>query len=248
MIAGVWPSTVAAQVVCAVPARQQLNIGAGGTQSLTRGQIVAALNTFSLSLYGPGGTLITNFTLNSLPVGWVLRDGGASPFSTWTVQIPTTVYAGAGGGAGVYTVTIVYSSGAEYQSNTVAFLWGGWVDTMMTNISTAATQATTAATAAGTASTQATTAATQATTAATQATTAAAQSTAAAASAATAATEAETARKLLTNRVEVNSATNPTALTIYDDDGTTPLFTRTIGNGDGSAVSPVQVLRLGACV
>ena len=234
MIAGVWPSTVAAQVVCAVPARQQLNIGAGGTQSLTRGQIVAALNTFSLSLYGPAGTLITNFTLNSLPVGWVLRDGGASPFSTWTVQIPTTVYAGAGGGAGVYTVTIVYASGAEYQSNTVAFLWGGWVDTMMTNISTAATQATTAATAAGNAETAADGAETQAT--------------AAAASAATAATEAETARKLLTNRIEVNSATNPTALTIYDDDGTTPLFTRTIGNGDGSAVSPVQVLRLGACV
>ena len=234
MIAGVWPSTVAAQVVCAVPARQQVNIGAGGIQSLTRGQIVAALNTFSLSLYGPGGTLITNFTLNSLPVGWVLQDGGASPFSTWTVQIPTTVYAGAGGGAGVYTVTIVYSSGAEYQSNTVAFLWGGWVDTMMTNISTAATQATTAATAAGNAETAADGAETQAT--------------AAAASAATAATEAETARKLLSNRVEVNSATNPTALTIYDDDGTTPLFTRTIGNGDGSAVSPVQVLRLGACV
>lgn len=234
MIAGVWPSTVAAQVVCAVPARQQINIGAGGTQSLTRGQIVAALNAFSLSLYGPAGTLITNFTLNSMPVGWVRRDGGASPFSTWTVQIPTTVYAGAGGGAGVYTVTIVYSSGAEYQSNTVAFLWGGWVDTMLTNISTAATQATTAATAAGNAETAADGAETQAT--------------AAAASAATAATEAETARKLLTNRIEVNSATNPTALTIYDDDGTTPLFTRTIGNGDGSAVSPVQVLRLGACV
>lgn len=234
MIAGAWPSSVAAQAVCAVPARQQINIGAGGIQSVTRGQIVAALNTFSLSLYGPAGTLITNFTLNSLPVGWVLRDGGASPFSTWTVQIPTSVYAGAGGGSGVYTVTIVYSSGTEYQSNTTAFLWGGWVDTLLTNVSTAATQATTAATAAGNAETAADGAETQAT--------------AAAASAATAATEAELARKLLSNRIEVNSATNPTALTVYDDDGTTPLYTRTIGNGDGSAVSPAQVLRLGAYV
>jgi len=106
----------------------------------------------------------------------------------------------------------------------------------------------TGATDSATAAAQATTAATQATTAATQATTAASQSTAAAASAATAATEAELARKLLSNRIEVNSSTNPTALTVYDDDGTTPLYTRTIGNGDGSAVSPAQVLRLGAYV
>ena len=243
-----WPSSVAASVVVPVPARQQINIGAGGIQSITRGQIVAALSTFSLSLYGPAGTLITNFTLDATPGTWSRKDGGASPYSTWTIGIPTTVYAGAGGGAGVYTVTIVYGSGAEYQSQTVAFQWGGWVDTLLTAASTASTQSTAAASSASTAATQATAAASSAATAATQATTAATQSTTAATQATTAATQSTRARKLLQNRVAPNDTTAPTALTVYDDDGTTPLGTRTIGNADGSAVSPSQILALGALV
>lgn len=245
-----WPSSVAASVVVPVPARQQINIGAGGVQSIIRGQVVASLSTFSLSIYGPAGsgTLIANFTLNSLPTGWTLKDGGASPFSTWTVGIPTSVYAGAGGGAGIYTITIVSGSGTDYQSQTVAFQWGGWVDTLLTAASTASTQSTAAATSAGTAATQATAAASSASTAATQATTAATQATTAATQATTAATQSTRARKLLQNRVAPNDTTAPTVLTIYDDDGTTPLGTRTIANADGTAVSPSQILTLGALV
>ena len=229
-----WPSSVAASVVIPVPARQRINIGAGGTQSITRDQIVAGLSSFSLALYGPAGTLITNFTLDATPGTWSRKDGGASPYSTWTIGVPTTVYAGAGGGAGVYTVTIVYGSGDAYQSQTVAFQWGGWVDTLMTNASTAATQATTAATQANTAATQATAAATAAGDAETAAVAAAA--------------DAELARKMLTNRVAPNDTTVPTGLVVYDDDGTTPLGTRTIGNADSTAVSPSQILSLGPLV
>lgn len=53
-------------------------------------------------------------------------------------------------------------------------------------------------------------------------------------------------RKWLTNKIVPNSSTNPTSITLYDDNGTTPLATRTIANADGSDVSPAQVLSLGA--
>ena len=61
----------------------------------------------------------------------------------------------------------------------------------------------------------------------------------------TGAEDATIARKMLTNKVLANSNSNPTAITIYDDDNVTPLYTRTIGNADGSVVSPTQVLNLG---
>lgn len=229
-----WPSSGAAVVAVTVPARQRINIGAGGTQSITRDQSVAGLSSVSLALYGPSGTLLASFTLDTMPGTWKRRDVGAAPYSVWTFAIPASVYAGAGGGAGIYTVTVVTGSGAEYQSPTVAFQWGGWVDTLMTNASTAATQATNAATAATTAASQATAAATAAGDAETAAVAAAA--------------DAELARKMMTNRVAPNDTTAPTGLVVYDDDGTTPLGTRTIANADGTAVSPAQILSLGPLV
>jgi hypothetical protein len=48
-----WPSSGAAVVAVTVPAQQRINIGAGGTQSIKRDQIVAGLSSFSLALYGP---------------------------------------------------------------------------------------------------------------------------------------------------------------------------------------------------
>jgi hypothetical protein len=60
------------------------------------------------------------------------------------------------------------------------------------------------------------------------------------------ATWTEQTRKTVMNRVEVDDPAAPTELVIYDDDGTTPLATRTIANADGSAVNPAQILRLGA--
>jgi hypothetical protein len=60
-----------------------------------------------------------------------------------------------------------------------------------------------------------------------------------------AAGESTAARRLVGNRVDVDSVTAPTVLTYYADDSTTPLSTRTIANADGSPVSPAQVLVLG---
>ena len=56
------------------------------------------------------------------------------------------------------------------------------------------------------------------------------------------------ARKMLGNRIDTNSTTNPTTLTLYEDDGVTPSVTRTIANADGTNVSPTQVLKLGRYV
>jgi len=75
------------------------------------------------------------------------------------------------------------------------------------------------------------TGATNAGTAATQATTAATQST--------------LTRKFVGNKWEPNSASVPTSLILYDDDGVTQIASRAIANADGSAVNPAQVLDLG---
>lgn len=251
---GVFPSSITPKVPVTRPARQRLAVTTGTTQSITRDQIVGTASDFTLYLFGPTGTLLRSFTLNSVYSGWTVTDIGSSPFSVWFVTVPVAEYTA----AGQYSVTIIYGSGAEYQSDTVVFAWGGWIDTLYANAataasgassaSTAATQATIAATQSTTAATQATTAATQSTTAATQATTAATQATTAATQSTAAAADAEAARKMLTNRIAPNDATAPTQLTVYDDDGTTPLGTRTIGNADGTAVSPAQILSLGALV
>ena len=45
------------------------------------------------------------------------------------------------------------------------------------------------------------------------------------------------------NRFEVDAGTG--IGTLYDDDGTTPMATRTVQNGDGSPLSEAQVLKLG---
>ena len=78
--------------------------------------------------------------------------------------------------------------------------------------------------------------------------TGAANSATAAAQATIAATQATTARKMLTNKIAPNSASAPTSVTVYDDDDTTPLGTRTIANADSSAVPPGQILHLGPVV
>jgi hypothetical protein len=54
---------------------------------------------------------------------------------------------------------------------------------------------------------------------------------------------AEASRMISTNRFEVNAGTG--IGTLYADDGTTPFATRTVENGDGSALSGAQVLKLG---
>lgn len=54
---------------------------------------------------------------------------------------------------------------------------------------------------------------------------------------------AETSRQIATNRFEVDAGTG--IGTLYADDGTTPFATRTVENGDGSALSGAQVLKLG---
>ena len=64
----------------------------------------------------------------------------------------------------------------------------------------------------------------------------------------TAAAQATLARKVLANKTTPNSSVTPTSLTLYEDDGVTPLGTRTIANADASAVSPTQVLDLGPIV
>ena len=58
--------------------------------------------------------------------------------------------------------------------------------------------------------------------------------------------DASMSKSALINRYDVNDPAAPTELTLYDDDGVTPLATRTIANADGSAVNPAQVLVLGA--
>ena len=60
------------------------------------------------------------------------------------------------------------------------------------------------------------------------------------------AADASMAKSALINRYDVDSATEPTELTLYATDGVTPLATRTIANADGSPVNPAQVLVLGA--
>lgn len=60
------------------------------------------------------------------------------------------------------------------------------------------------------------------------------------------ANDASMSKSALINRYDVNDPAAPTELTLYDDDGVTPLATRTIANADGSAVNPAQVLVLGA--
>jgi len=47
------------------------------------------------------------------------------------------------------------------------------------------------------------------------------------------------------NKIEPNSATVPTLITLFADDGVTAIATRTIANADGTPVSPKQVLSLG---
>ena len=217
-VTSLWPSTVTARITARLPARQQIDLSASVATSILRGQTTAALASISCIVYGPTGTLLANFTLNSFPSGWSKVDGGASPFSVFTILVPASVYAGAGGGAGVYTLAIVTGSGAEYQSDTVAWQWGGWIDTLMADAADAKTAAEAAETAAGLA-----------------------QSAAEAAAA-----DAEIARKCLTNRIEPDSSSAPTSLTLYDDDGTTPLLTRTIATASATAVSPDQILSLGA--
>lgn len=78
--------------------------------------------------------------------------------------------------------------------------------------------------------------------------TGAADAATAAAQATLAAGDAATARKMLTNRIAANSATAPTSVTVYDDDDTTPLGTRTIANADASSIPPGQILNLGKVV
>lgn len=210
-VISLWPSTVTARITARLPARQQIDLSASVATSILRGQTTAALSSISCIVYGPTGTLLANFTLNSFPSGWSKVDGGASPFSVFTILVPTSVYSGVGGGAGVYTLTIVTGSGAEYQSDTVAWQWGGWIDTLMTNAADAKTAAEAAETAAE-----------------------------------AAAADAEIARKCLTNRIEPDSSSTPTSLTLYDDDGTTALKTRSIANASAAAVSANQILSLGA--
>lgn len=50
--------------------------------------------------------------------------------------------------------------------------------------------------------------------------------------------------RLMGNKVTTNFAVTPPVMTVYADDGTTPLYTRTLANGDGSAVNPAQILEL----
>lgn len=243
-MSGIFPSTGAATFLIRYPIRTATT---GSSANLAYTSSYGLANSaFTCVISRPTGADLS-FTMDSPPAGITWDFVGTSPAASFRINMAASLFTT----AGMYHCALKVTADASYLGEVAGVQWGGWVDTASTGAAdsaTAAAQATIAATQSTTAATQSTTAATQATTAATQATTAASQSTAAASSAATAATEAETARKLLSNRVEVNSATNPTALTIYDDDGTTPLFTRTIGNGDGSAVSPVQVLRLGACV
>lgn len=68
-----------------------------------------------------------------------------------------------------------------------------------------------------------------------------------AADALTGATQANLARKALLNEWVPNSATTPTTLTLNDDGGS-PMLTRTIANASATAVSPDQVLHLGKAV
>lgn len=229
-MSGIFPSTGAATFLIRYPIRTATT-GAAANLAYTS-SYGSANSAFTCVISRPTGADLT-FTMDSLPAGITWDFVGTSPAASFRINMAASLFTT----AGMYHCALKVTADASYLGEVAGVQWGGWVDT----VSTGATDSATAAA-------QATTAATQATTAATQATTAASQSTAAAASAATAATEAELARKLLSNRIEVNSATNPTALTVYDDDGTTPLYTRTIGNGDGSAVSPAQVLRLGAYV
>ena len=229
-MSGIFPSTGAATFLIKYPLRTATT-GASANLAYTSSYGLAN-SAFTCVISRPTGADLT-FTLDSLPAGITWDFVGTSPAASFRLNMASSLFTT----AGMYHCALKVTADASYLGEVAGVQWGGWVDT----VNAGATDSATAAA-------QATIAATQATTAATQATTAASQSTAAAASAATAATEAELARKLLSNRIEVNSATNPTALTVYDDDGTTPLYTRTIGNGDGSAVSPAQVLRLGAYV
>lgn len=50
--------------------------------------------------------------------------------------------------------------------------------------------------------------------------------------------------RLMGNKVTTNTGVTPPVMTVYADDGVTPLYTRTLANGDGSAVNPAQILEL----
>lgn len=60
------------------------------------------------------------------------------------------------------------------------------------------------------------------------------------------ANDASMSKSVLINRYDIDNPSAPTELTLYADDGVTPLATRTIANADGSPVNPAQVLVLGA--
>ena len=231
---GTFRSTDAATFVIAYPRRTSTT---GGSAALAyASSFGTASSGFTCVISRPTGADLS-FTLNSLPTGITWAYVGQNPVAAFRLNMAASVYTT----AGIYHASIIVTADLSYLGEADNLQWGGWVDTLntgATNAATAATQATTAAT-------QATTAATQATTAATQATTAATQSTAAASSAATAATQATLARKYSGNRYAANSSSVPTILTVYDDDSTTPLGTRTIANADGTAVNPKQVLSLG---
>lgn len=120
--------------------------------------------------------------------------------------------------AGIYHCSVIVTADLSYLGQSDNLQWGGWVDSA--GSSTLAADAATAAA-------QSTIAATQSTTAATQST---------------------LARKYASNRYAANSNTSPNSLTIYEDDGVTPLGTRTIANANGSSINPAQILELGAVV
>jgi hypothetical protein len=229
---GTFRSTDAATFVIPYPLRTSTT---GSSAALAyASSFGTASSGFTCVISRPTGADLT-FTLNSLPAGITWAYVGQNPVAGIRLNMASSLYTT----AGIYHCSIIVTADLSYLGQTDNVQWGGWVDTAASattaaDAATAATQSTLAASRSLTASTQATTAATQSTTAATQAT--------------TAATQATLARKYAGNRYAANSNTSPNSLTIYEDDGVTPLGTRTIANANGSPINPAQILELGAVV